>query len=239
MHALWSCPVIKSVWLSEEWLLPFRAIHFYDFADLFSKVLQDSRDLQSAKFGVLCWALWQRRNKVHLNKPIDRIEQTNTFAGGYLEEFLQCNYREEPPLVPRLQIRWSTPTQCRCKFNYDGAVFQDKGEAGLGVIARDARGLPMASLVQRIKYPMLMEAVEALAAKRAIQFAFEIGIREGEFEGDSSTIVNALTNGEQCDAVFGLFLEDALTISSRLTSCKFLHVKRQGNSVAHALARYA
>jgi hypothetical protein len=130
-------------------------------------------------FGVLCWILWQRRNKVRLNKPMDRVEHTNAFVGGHLDEFLQCNSRGEPPPKPCHQIRWTTPTQYRYKFNYDDAVFQDKGEVGLGVVVLDARGLPMASLVQRIKYPMSVEAVEALAAKRAIQFALEIGIREG------------------------------------------------------------
>jgi hypothetical protein len=40
----------------------------------------------------------------------------------------------------------------------------------------------MASLVHKIMYPQLVEAVESLAAKRVVQFALEIGISEGEFE---------------------------------------------------------
>ena len=236
LHALWSYPVIQLVWSSEDWSSPFRALHFYDFAKLCCQVLQESRELRLAKFGVLCWALWQCRNKVRLNKPVDKIEQTNAFAGGYLDEFLQCNSQVEPPPAPHLQTRWTPPTQCKYKFNYDGFVFQDKGEMGLGIIVRDTRGSPIASVVQRIKYPMSVEAVEALAAKRAIKFALEIRIREGEFEGDSSTIVNSLINGDHCDVVFGLILEDALTMSLNLTTCKFLHVKHWGNSVAHLLA---
>lgn len=37
-----------------------------------------------------------------------------------------------------------------------------------------------------------MEAVEAITARIAVQFALDIGIQEGEVEGDSKTIVNAL-----------------------------------------------
>jgi hypothetical protein len=40
-------------------------------------------------------------------------------------------------------------------------------------------------MVQRIRYPNSVEAIESLAAKRVVQFALEIRIHEGEVEGDS------------------------------------------------------
>ena len=43
----------------------------------------------------------------------------------------------------------------------------------------------MASMVQRVRYPNSMEAIESLEAKRAVQCVLEIRIREGEVEGDS------------------------------------------------------
>ena len=96
---------------------------------------------------------------------------------------------------------------------------------------RDARGLPMASLVQRIRYPQSVEAVEALPAKCAVQFTLEIGISEGEFEDDSETIVKALSNDSHNTAAFDLILDDVKTLSSNLTKdVQFKHVKR--------LARY-
>ena len=84
-----------------------------------------------------------------------------------------------------------------------------------------------------------MESIEAWAAKRAIQFAIELGITEAEFEGDSQTIVAALTTPQPCSAPYGLMIADAQTLSLQLHQATFLHVRRQGNSLAHALAHMA
>ena len=78
-----------------------------------------------------------------------------------------------------------------------------------------------------------------MACKCAVRFAIEIGITKGEFEGDSSTIVQALNIKDHSNAAFGNIIEDIAVLSSKLSQVHFLHVKRQGNSVAHALAKYA
>jgi ribonuclease HI len=75
--------------------------------------------------------------------------------------------------------------------------------------------------------------------KRSIQFALEIGIAEAEFEGDSQTIVNALNAPRPSLAPFGLLIADAKMLASQLQSFSFSHVKREGNRLAHALARKA
>lgn len=84
----------------------------------------------------------------------------------------------------------------------------------------------MASLVQKIMYPQSVEAVESLAAKRVVQFALEIGISEGEFEGDSETIVTAFKDDcHSCHATFGLIIEDVRALSSNLARVLFNHIK--------------
>ena len=62
----------------------------------------------------------------------------------------------------------------------------------MGVIIRDSNGLIIASLAQKIPYPGSVELVEALAARRAVTFAFEIGTWKTEFEGDSKKIIKAI-----------------------------------------------
>jgi ribonuclease HI len=84
-----------------------------------------------------------------------------------------------------------------------------------------------------------VEAVEALVAKGAIQFALEIGIMEDEFEGDSETIVKALKDVCPSHTTFGLIIEDVRALSSNLEKVHFNHIKHQGNSIPHALARHA
>jgi ribonuclease HI len=89
-------------------------------------------------------------------------------------------------------IKWTPPAEGRYKVNYDGAIFSTTNDAGLGVIIRNARGEVMGSLCQRVPFPHSVEAVEASAARCAIQFAKDLGIMEIDLEGDSKTVVDAL-----------------------------------------------
>lgn len=239
LHALWLCPIIQLVWKKEDGTRRMSETLFHNFADLCGHILSEGTSVHAEKFVTLCWALWNRRNKVRLNKPVESLEQINAFAQNYLDEFSQCSSCPMPPQGVCPPVMWRAPTRCHFKINYDAAVFSDSGEAGLGVVVRNASGLPLASLAQRIKFPFSIEAVEALACKRAVIFATEIGIMEGEFEGDSSTIVQALNTRDHSNAAFGNIIEDITVLSSNLSQAHFLHVKRQGNSVAHALAKYA
>jgi ribonuclease HI len=123
--------------------------------------------------------------------------------------------------------------------NYDGAVFAKTAEVGIGVIVRNRHGRPVAMLSQKIRFPLSVEATEAMAARRAVRFALELGITDVEFEGDSRTINDALTVEKYSQADFGVIIEDTKALACLLHKYLFLHVKRMGNSVAHALARKA
>lgn len=78
------------------------------------------------------------------------------------------------------------------KTNYDGVVFCESGEAGIGVVVRDAKGEVIAALAEKITYPGSVEMLEALAARKAAKFIVELGISCSEFEGDSEVVCNAL-----------------------------------------------
>ena len=111
--------------------------------------------------------------------------------------------------------------------------------ASLTQKVRDFQGLVMASLTQKVLFPLSVPSIEAWAVKRAVQFALELGITEAEFEGDSQTIVNALNTQHPSLAPFGLLIADAKELASKLQHSSFSHVKRAGNCLAHALARKA
>ncbi|GMY29520.1 putative ribonuclease h protein [Fagus crenata] len=78
----------------------------------------------------------------------------------------------------------------------------------------------------------MVDTVEALAARRAILFAYEKGLCSIVIEGDSTGIVAALTNP--------YIIEDIKMVANQfILTCLFNHVKRQSNGVSHALARKA
>jgi ribonuclease HI len=210
-----------------------------DFADLLSKVLHHGRDSEPELFIIICWALWQRRNKLRLNQEVDSINHVGLQAKSYLEEYMRENEPSNPKPQPALAVRWIPSRKHRYKVNYDGAVFKETNAAGIGVIVRDSSGLVMASLSQKVRFPHSVPSIEAWAVKRSIQFVLEIGLTDAKFEGDSQTIVAALNDPKPSLAPFGLLITDAKVLASKLQSFSFSHVKRQGNQLALALARKA
>ena len=67
---------------------------------------------------------------------------------------------------------------CVLKMNYDGAVFKDSNEAGLGVVIQYDKGEVMATLAEKILLPTSVELLESLAARRAVLFTVELGFNQ-------------------------------------------------------------
>lgn len=116
---------------------------------------------------------------------MEPIDQVGAKARVYLKEIVRGNERASNQVTNTVEINWEPPRSTCFKINYDGVVFRESDEAGIGINVRDMHGRVKASLVQKVRYPQSMESIEGWATKRAIQIAIELGIVEAEFEGDS------------------------------------------------------
>ena len=93
---------------------------------------------------------------------------------------------------------------------------------------RNNLGQVIVSCSQRLPQAYSSNEVEALAIAKAVSFAAEIGITKAVLEGDSLTIMKALSSDHSSLVSFGLMIDQLF----------YSHVKRECNSVAHCLARY-
>ncbi|KAK7809482.1 hypothetical protein CFP56_004049 [Quercus suber] len=80
---------------------------------------------------------------------------------------------------------------------------------------------------------------EALAAKRAVQLATEMSFLRVMVEGDCKRVIQALQASGRSLMLYGHVLEDIRRVGSTLQICSFHHVFREGNLLAHSLARRA
>ena len=239
LHVVWSCPQVQSAWSKEDWMEGIPHTEVTDFMDVWSRVSELSSLKAPALFSTMCWAFWNRRNKLRVHKPTEKLDRIAFFAKGYLEEFRDCqtNLSSSPKPNTNPQVRWEKPRQGYHKINYDGAIFNNLNKARIGVVVRDHEGTCIATLSQKVRYPQSVDITEALAARQAVQFALELGLHSVEFEGDSACITDALNDNDFSQAAFGLVIEDAKTLAHSLLNHSFHHVKRNGNAVAHFLAR--
>lgn len=56
-------------------------------------------------------------------------------------------------------------------------------------------------------------------------------------EGDCLKVVQALKAKEHCNTLYETVIEDARSQGVSLQFCQFQHVRREGNKLAHALAK--
>ena len=133
-------------------------------------------------------------------------------------------------------VSWQPPSHGYYKVNIDGAVFSKRKQVGAGVVIRDREGEVIAALSKRWKYPLGALEAKAKVWEVGALFAWEVGIRKAEFEGDSLVVCNALQGLVSPPFSMVNVLAGFMDHASHLRDWKVSHIKRQGNVPAHLLA---
>ena len=70
-----------------------------------------------------------------------------------MEEFFKVQKKALKPDINHPPIKWTLPPETVYKANFDVALFEHLGLAGLGVVFRDSGGNIIVALSQKIKLP--------------------------------------------------------------------------------------
>ena len=108
-------------------------------------------------------------------------------------------------------------------MNFDATVFKLLNLAGIGVIVHDWRGEVIGALSMPIPLTQTVNELEALACRRAVRFASELGLRKVIFEGDSSMVINALSQGSSCFSSYGNIVDDLIFLVADFQFFEFYH----------------
>ena len=125
------------------------------------------------------------------------------------------------------------------KLNFDAAVFSDMNCFGVGAIVRNHVGEVMAAMSAKGEYVHNSDEAKVLACRKALEFAMEAGFSNLVIEGDNSNVMRALSASAVNNSLYGHVVDD---IRSYFLGWQFVGlscVKREGNMVAHSLARFA
>ncbi|KAL0439335.1 UNVERIFIED_CONTAM: hypothetical protein Slati_2416500 [Sesamum latifolium] len=94
------------------------------------------------------------------------------------------------------------------KINFDGALFVNKGESGIGIVARDSAGSCLAWLSHCLPKCLSLELVKAMAAREALSMAQRLHWRRIILEGDCLPLIQKLQSWREDHSATGPITSD-------------------------------
>uniref|UniRef100_A0A803N1P9 RNase H type-1 domain-containing protein n=1 Tax=Chenopodium quinoa TaxID=63459 RepID=A0A803N1P9_CHEQI len=130
---------------------------------------------------------------------------------------------------------WQNPDHGLVRVNSDAAMLPGNA-VGLGVVMHDDAGLIVAATVRRVVGDGTVVGAEVLAVRLGVCLAARLGFQK-VVECDSLAVIKAIKKHTVGLTPFDLIIEDITMVGSSFVSLSCNHVRRNGNVVAHSMAR--
>ena len=178
------------------------------FSELLAIFLQFHEDFRKEIFILCAWCLWNRRNSLRLGLLVQPLASIITIASRMLQDLFAAQDLTLATPPHTLQLQWRPPDSQNYKANFDVAIFKASNSASIGVIIKDCDGEVIGALSLSIPFSQLVDELKALAYRRTVQFAWEISLKRVIFEGDSATVIQAITRKDSDFLPFGNIIDD-------------------------------
>ncbi|XP_021769835.1 uncharacterized protein LOC110734081 [Chenopodium quinoa] len=122
------------------------------------------------------------------------------------------------------------------KINCDASL-RDEGWVGVGAVARNDRGEVLFAGTRRSRGCWPPEIAEGKAILFGLKLARRYGLKHVIVESDSQVTINRLSKAVTYFSDFDSVLDDIMFVSKFLDFVSWSHVRRDGNVIAHYLAR--
>uniref|UniRef100_A0A7N2N391 RNase H type-1 domain-containing protein n=1 Tax=Quercus lobata TaxID=97700 RepID=A0A7N2N391_QUELO len=132
--------------------------------------------------------------------------------------------------------RWKPPTGLNYKVNIDATIFPRQKASGFGVVIRNERGETMAAVSARGPLVQNSKEAEALACRKAVEVAMDLGFRDVTLEGDNISVMSSISSTSINRARLGFVYDDIRCMGRGFRTFHVNHVRRTANTVAHSLA---
>uniref|UniRef100_A0A803LHG6 RNase H type-1 domain-containing protein n=1 Tax=Chenopodium quinoa TaxID=63459 RepID=A0A803LHG6_CHEQI len=192
-----------------------------------AKVVRDLWDGRSWDMSN-CWIYDHKKKDV-----LDTIHKAVGIVGEYEQA---CDPAHSISAVEPLTNQWCAPPPAIIKVNSNAALF-NTNHVGFGGVMRDNVGDVVAATCLQIVGRFDVDVVEAMAMRHALKIAMESGFVRLCLETDNLKLHSHLKKSKYDQTTFGIVVKDILTLASSCHSCVFEFVKREGNKVAHSLAK--
>ncbi|KAL4652573.1 hypothetical protein ACB092_01G242000 [Castanea dentata] len=147
-HALWDYEAVKIVWCKEFSLVSSIELAHESFTDLVDQLLSKPR--ANELFATTTLYIWTHRNKTRLGEKATPLKSIGEAAKTFLLQF-----RKGREVHSRGKIlhrrKWLPPEPGEFKANFDGAMFSENDEVGVGIVIRDYMRHILAAMAEKIQ----------------------------------------------------------------------------------------
>jgi hypothetical protein len=177
-HILWSCSSSMDVWGGGPKSLQKCDVVECSFPTLFEGLMRRCNKEDLEFFAITARKIWLRQNSVVHGELFTHPSQLLHEAKNSLEEFQQIHNEvgNGPHNARELtEVKWKPPVGCMIKLNWDARLNMKERRVGIGLIARDSRGVCLAARSMSLNIHTDATTAEALAAVHAVMFCKELG----------------------------------------------------------------
>ncbi|KAL8136428.1 hypothetical protein V2J09_002429 [Rumex salicifolius] len=188
-------------------------------------------------FIVLVWIAWTCHNLALFQEPLaapflrDGFKRLLSNYSAVRIASLNSSLR----VVVAGNCSRTPPSAGFMKINTD-AVFLSMSTS-LGAIYRDHNDAILFGCVRRLSWLLSPKTAELEALKLGVELAVLKGYTYIILESDALACISHLRSDVDFLAPWGIIVDDIRSLSSLFISCSFVHVMRDGNTVAHLLSR--
>ncbi|XP_035543583.1 uncharacterized protein LOC118347671 [Juglans regia] len=187
--------------------------------------------------------IWYRRNKfvfyTHFLSPAQVIRIAAINLEDYSSALRKGGEGVVQKCITRRGLGWRRPEGESFKANFDAAINEVEQTMGLGVVIRDCNGQLLAAKCANRKCRSSPFIAECSAMLEAMELCKELGFWEVWLEGDAKEVIDAVNREEDDDSRFGHVIEDLKQSLRQSNAWRAVFTHREGNEVAHHLAKIA
>ncbi|XVF06903.1 hypothetical protein REPUB_Repub06bG0091300 [Reevesia pubescens] len=194
LHALRDYPCSSEVWtqLGFSWDIGYDDIA--SLTDWLSSSVKRMNQKQIQSLLLTCWALWMSRNRELHGEDRRSLMAIIEFINKYQNEL---NDVQTSPPLDEPGSEWVPPSMNYVKVNFDASMQEQQGRCGIGVVIQNHTGQIMAVGAFKMEHVTTIFLADAIAARKALEFASDLGFSFIILEGDSMCIVKSLQANEQ------------------------------------------
>ena len=237
-HALWDCWLADAVWKEAKISLPRTGHPHRDFIDVVWKLWEERKEGELELLACTAWCIWKNRNAVKFEGKCKNARRIVTEATTLVEEFSEKDGAPKQS-TPQRTERWTPPSEGWYKVNVDGAVFNELGSCGIGIVIRNERGEIMGAMSKRMDLPLGALEVEAKAFEEGLLLAGDLGLKHIVLEGDAQVVTDALMGCSSPPTSIQMIIEGIQRLNCNGLVWKVSNVCRTSNMAAHRMARNA